>query len=193
MTIVELSEEAYASLPMHISANSIYTLTRPDAMTLSLKKAPREPFAFDVADEHPEAWKTFITMRNFKMFGIYEENRLAAAMSLVHDNPSVRMLDGREDVLLVWDLRVHPDYQRKGYGKALIAHAENEAKTLGVKHLRIETQNTNPNAVDFYSSMGFELSHIREHAYSGESLEDAGGENEIMLIFNKIMDIENPS
>ncbi len=185
MKIVPLDEKTYASIPMHISGNRIYRLTRPDAMTLQLCEEEREPFAFDVLDEHPASWNAFISFRNFNMVGIYEGEQAVAAMSLVHDNPSVRMLDGRKDVLLLWDLRVLPDHQGKGYGKALVSYARKKAGTLGMKHLRIETQNTNPDAVDFYKAMGFELAHIREHAYSDDAVDDAGNEKEIMLIFNE--------
>lgn len=184
MKIVELDEARYASVPMHISGDSIYRLKRPNPFTLALKKEARAAFSFEVSDENPESWKSFIALDNFRMVGICHGQTSVAAMSLVHDNPSVRMLDGRKDMLLVWDLRVHPDHKGKGYGRALIEYAIREAETLGVNHLRIETQNTNPNAVDFYHAMGFELAQIREHAYSGQSLEDAGGKQEIMLVFN---------
>ncbi|MFW5913895.1 MAG: GNAT family N-acetyltransferase [Bacillota bacterium] len=185
MRIEQLNETEYASIPMRIEGDSIYRLTKPDALSFSLRKELRRVFSFDVNDEHPEAWKKFISLQNLNMVGICHENKPVAAMSLVHDNGTVRMLDGRKDVLLIWDLRVHPDHKRKGYGKALIEYARTEAKSLGVNHLRLETQNTNPNAVEFYLAMGFELAHIREHAYSKDSAQDAGTENEIMLVFNE--------
>lgn len=185
MKIVELDQSSYASVPMHISGDSIYRLKRPEPFTFILEKEACDAFSFEVSEENPENWKSFISLDNFKLVGIYQDATLVAAMSLVHDNPSVRMLDGRKDVLLVWDLRVHPDHKGKGYGRALIDYARHEAEALGVNHLRIETQNTNPSAVDFYHNMGFELAQIREHAYSGQMSEDAGGKREIMLIFNE--------
>ncbi|MFW6298786.1 MAG: GNAT family N-acetyltransferase [Bacillota bacterium] len=187
MQVERLNEREYASVPMHIEGCFLYRLYKPDSLSFSLKKEPIKPFGYIVDDENPSAWSTFISMRNFTMVGIREGGMPVAAMSLVHDNPTVRMLDGRKDVLLIWDLRVHPDYKRKGYGRALIGYARQRAKELGVGHLRLETQNTNPNALEFYLAMGFELIHIREHAYSHDSLQDAGAENEIMLVLNETL------
>ncbi|MFP4078286.1 MAG: GNAT family N-acetyltransferase [Candidatus Izemoplasmataceae bacterium] len=187
MQIERLNEKDYASIPMRIEGESVYRLIKPGPLTFSLKKETTEEFGYDVNDEEPGAWKKFISMRNFRMVGIRYDDQVVAAMSLVHDNTTVRMLEGRKDVLLIWDLRVHPDHKRKGYGKALIEYARKEAKSLGVNHLRLETQNTNPNAIEFYLAVGFELAHIREHAYSKDSVQDAGIENEVMLVFNEVI------
>ncbi|UUZ79887.1 GNAT family N-acetyltransferase [Paenibacillus sp. P26] len=35
--------------------------------------------------------------------------------------------------------RVHPSYQRKGYGKQLLSSLEQKAKDLGIKHLILDT------------------------------------------------------
>lgn len=185
MKVEPLNERDYASVPMHIEGCSIYRLLKVSPLTWSFKKESQVPFRYTVDDENPSAWRKEISMRNFTMVGFREGDRPVAAMSLVHDNPTVRMLDGRKDVLLIWDLRVHPDHKRKGYGKALIDFARLKAKELKVNHLRLETQNTNPKALEFYLAMGFELIHIREHAYGSGAPQNAGTEDEIMLVFNE--------
>lgn len=81
-------------------------------------------------------------------YGIYFSDKLVARMSLYQVEAKFnRYFEPAQDYLEIWKLEVLPDYQRKGYGEALVAFAKDF--NLPIK--------TNPriNSKDFWLSMGF--------------------------------------
>jgi GNAT superfamily N-acetyltransferase len=81
-------------------------------------------------------------------YGIYFGDKLVARMSLYQvDSKLNRYFDPPTDYLELWKLEVLPDYQRKGYGKALVEFA----KSFG---LPIKT-NPRVKSHDFWKKMGF--------------------------------------
>jgi GNAT superfamily N-acetyltransferase len=75
------------------------------------------------------------------------------------------MLAGRDDVAVLWDIRVVPGQRGTGVGSALFQAAEDWAATRGCKFLTIETQNVNVAACRFYRKMGCTLGAIDRFAY----------------------------
>ena len=96
----------------------------------------------------------------------------------MHDSPAIDMLEGRDDLAVLWDLRVHPDVRGGGVGRALIQRVEDWAGAKGCRQLKVETQNVNVPACRFYESCGFELRHAEAGAYP--ELPD-----EVMLLWYK--------
>jgi ribosomal protein S18 acetylase RimI-like enzyme len=78
------------------------------------------------------------------------------------------MLDGRSDIAVLWDIRVHPDYRSQGLGKWLIDKSKELARKRNCKYLKIETQNNNTKACKFYHAMGAKLDGIRKNVYTGD-------------------------
>ncbi|MDP4161566.1 MAG: N-acetyltransferase [Bacillota bacterium] len=81
-------------------------------------------------------------------YGIYFGDKLVARMSLYEvDSKSDRYFYPPQDYLELWKLEVLPDYQGKGFGKALVQFAQNFG--LPIK--------TNPrvNSSEFWNKMGF--------------------------------------
>jgi streptothricin acetyltransferase len=56
--------------------------------------------------------------------------------------PEVSMLDRRDDLALLWDLRVHPDHQRSGVGSTLLRRVVEWSRAERMTQLKIETQDT---------------------------------------------------
>ncbi|UUZ97144.1 GNAT family N-acetyltransferase [Paenibacillus sp. P25] len=52
--------------------------------------------------------------------------------------------------------RVHPSYQRKGYGKQLLSSLEQKAKDLGIKHLILDTLLNQLGAQKFFEKNGYQ-------------------------------------
>lgn len=73
----------------------------------------------------------------------------------------------RDDLAVLWDLRVAPEQARKGIGTALFRHAADWARNQGYGQLGLETQNTNVPACRFYASMGCRLGAIHRYGYIG--------------------------
>ena len=75
------------------------------------------------------------------------------------------MLEKRDDLALLWDLRVAEEYKHQGIGQKLFNMAKDYAIKEGFKQFKVECQNTNPAAVKFYHKQGMNLGVINEHAY----------------------------
>ncbi|MEO9180560.1 MAG: GNAT family N-acetyltransferase, partial [Acidimicrobiales bacterium] len=79
--------------------------------------------------------------------------------------PAIHMLEGAEMAEL-WDLRVLPTERSRGVGSALFTAAEAWCRQRGCRELKVETQNINVPACQFYAHMGCTLGAIDLHAYS---------------------------
>jgi GNAT superfamily N-acetyltransferase len=81
-------------------------------------------------------------------YGIYYGDKLVARMSLYRfDKKLDKYFDPPQDYLELWKLEVLSDYQRKGFGEALV----NYAKSF---NLPIKT-NPRVKSEDFWNKMGF--------------------------------------
>ncbi len=76
------------------------------------------------------------------------------------------MLEDRDDLAVLWDLRVMDKYQHQGIGKNLFNLCKEYAVKHGFKQLKVECQNTNPTAVKFYHKQGMVLCSIKEYVYA---------------------------
>ena len=76
------------------------------------------------------------------------------------------MLEGRDDLAVLWALRAHPDYRGEGVGHQLFKAAVAWAKKRLYSELKIETQNNNVAACEFYARQGCILDSIITHAYA---------------------------
>jgi ribosomal protein S18 acetylase RimI-like enzyme len=65
----------------------------------------------------------------------------------------------------LWDVRVLPEFRKKGIGSLLFDAAVEWAEAREWKYLRIETQNINVGACRFYAKLGCELWSIDRFAY----------------------------
>jgi GNAT superfamily N-acetyltransferase len=53
-------------------------------------------------------------------------------------------------------MRVAPDLQSRGHGKALLREIEKHAHEAGIRHLRLETPLSRPFTITFYRKYGYE-------------------------------------
>lgn len=72
-----------------------------------------------------------------------------------------RMLDEAE----LCNLAVHPEHQRRGIGRALLAEAQKRLTEAGVKHLYLEVRASNIPALKLYYSLGYSLLNLRKDYY----------------------------
>jgi ribosomal protein S18 acetylase RimI-like enzyme len=75
------------------------------------------------------------------------------------------MLENRDDLVVLWDLRVAEQYKHQGIGQNLFNMAKKFAIENNFSQLKVECQNTNYSAVRFYHKQGMVLSAINEYAY----------------------------
>jgi ribosomal protein S18 acetylase RimI-like enzyme len=53
-------------------------------------------------------------------------------------------------------LVVHPDYQRRGFGKQLMNHATKILSKMGCQKINIQIRKSNKPVIQFYKKLGFE-------------------------------------
>jgi GNAT superfamily N-acetyltransferase len=127
--------------------------------------------------EHPGDWNRFDTSK-WNLFAAYaDRNRVGGAIVAI-DTPEIDLLEGRNDLAVLWDLRVLPERRAQGIGTALLRAAEAFAARKGCRELKVETQNINVPACWFYQRQGFVLSAANRFAYP--TLPD-----EVQLIWRK--------
>jgi ribosomal protein S18 acetylase RimI-like enzyme len=130
-----------------------------------------QPFERDYdrdGEENPCAWARQYDLSRWGIFAAIERDAATGGAAVALEGPVFPARDlQRPDLAVLWDIRVHPDYQRRGIGKALFKHAAAWAKAQGYNQLGLETDGSNIPACRFYAKMGCELGAILKYGYSG--------------------------
>jgi GNAT superfamily N-acetyltransferase len=71
---------------------------------------------------------------------------------------------GFEDDILIWSLSTSPTSQRLGLGHALLECAEQRARQLGRRHIRLYTGQPLTHLIDWYQRNGYEHERLEELA-----------------------------
>jgi GNAT superfamily N-acetyltransferase len=123
---------------------------------------PVGPFEKDYdALESPIDWPRRFDVRNWTLL-LAQGGGATVAWS----TPGVDMLEGRNDMAVLWDIRVAPEERGRGVGRALM-NAVGWARERGCREMKVETQDVNVAACRFYAAMGFRLDQIVPDAYPG--------------------------
>jgi GNAT superfamily N-acetyltransferase len=139
----------------------------------------------DDSESGPESWPRHFDISNWHIYMAFsreegeEGERPLGGAAIAYNTDGVNMLEGRDDIAVLWDIRVHPDHAGKGIGTQLFNHAVEWAREKGCKQLKIETQNVNVPACRFYAKQGCYLGQIHRHGYYGHP--EVG--HEVMLIW----------
>jgi GNAT superfamily N-acetyltransferase len=136
-----------------------------------------------IEGEGPTRWPKRFDTANWGLLAAHEERRRVGGAVVAYDTAGLHMLEGRSDMAVLWDLRVHPDVRSTGVGSALFRAVEQWSRQRRCRMLKVETQNTNLAACRFYARMGCTLGAIHRHAYS--DLPD-----ETQLLWCKKLDVE---
>ncbi len=115
----------------------------------------------------PARWPERFDVTNWGLICARRDGALVGGAVIAVNTPGVRMLGGRDDVAVLWDIRVTPGQRGTGIGSALFRAAEGWAGARGCGWLKIETQNVNAAACRFYQRIGCTLAGIDRFAYPG--------------------------
>ncbi len=176
----------YASVPISFQVRSLFRVTPLEGGLggLVLVEEPVNPpyiKDYDALDETPITWAGEFDLRNWMFcLALSNEGRPAGAAAVAFNTPGVHMLEGRQDLAVLWDIRVHPEFRGRGVGTLLFRTAENWARRQGCRQLKAETQNINVPACRFYAAQGCTLGAIHCYAYSNTECA-----NEVMLLWYK--------
>ncbi len=162
--------EEYEKVPMTYSADEIYQVEKSGhglggiAYSFELKAVPTFFVDFDDGDR-PLRWARRFNTENWTAFIAYDGDRAIGGCTLVAKTPQVCMLDGRDDMVVLWDIRVREEWKSRGIGKRLFELAKEWSRENGYCLMKIECQNTNAAACRFYEKQGAELAVVNRNAY----------------------------
>jgi ribosomal protein S18 acetylase RimI-like enzyme len=171
--------DEYASIPI---AYQVAEVLDPDSPSDAGGQLPFASRAIDIPivkdydalpGSHPRDWPTRFDVRGWGFIAARSGgHRVGGAVIVTQSadtfaplSAGVEMLDGRDDLALLWDIRVAPAARNQGVGTALLAGGEAWARARGARALKVETQNTNVPACRFYASHGFVLRAVHRDAY----------------------------
>ena len=160
----------YGAVPISFTTTTILRIEwRSNGLEgIRITEVPIDPpLAKDFDDGEPVShWLQFGEISHWGFFGAYDAGRRVGGAVVAHRTPAVRMLEGRTDLAVLWDIRVAPSHRSRGVGSRLLQAATRFAWDQGCTVLKVESQNTNPAACRFYAKHGFNLGGVREHAYA---------------------------
>lgn len=162
----------YDQLPMQLMVTSEYEV-QPVADGLAglrLTEKPVRPYIknFLVGDEATVTnWQRF-DLTNWGFFMAFRDDQPVGAATIAARTPGVHMLAHRNDLAVLWDIRVAPPVQRQGVGHHLFELACAWSRQQGLTQLKIECQTNNVSAIKFYHQQGAVLGGIDRYAYAAD-------------------------
>lgn len=118
-----------------------------------------------IEEESPAHWAKRFDVSNWGLLSAHSEGKRIGGAAVAFNTAGIYMLEGRTDLAVLWDIRVAPQARGQGGGTALFRAAEAWAAARGCRQLKIETQNINVPACEFYARQGCELGAINRFAY----------------------------
>ena len=162
---------AYASVPIAFEVRSVFDCAVVEeglgGIVLS-ERVLATPYVKDydaIEGEGPTRWARRFDLSRWRVFLARADDELLGGAVVAFDTPAVEMLEGRDDLAVLWDIRVGTPHRGRGIGTALFDSASRWALGRGARVLKIETQNTNVPACRFYAARGCVLGSIDRFAY----------------------------
>jgi ribosomal protein S18 acetylase RimI-like enzyme len=115
--------------------------------------------------EKPERWAKMWDVSNWGVLSAFDQGQRIGGAVIAWKTDGLRMLEGRENLAVLWDIRVHPDCRRQGVGTSLFNKVAKWARARECRQLKIETQNINLPACRFYAQQGCTLGAVHRRAY----------------------------
>ena len=120
-----------------------------------------------IAGNHPLDWPARFDVATWVFFAAYRGGLRVGGAVVVAGDPSIDMLERRDDLAVLWDLRVAVEARGQGVGSALLEHRA-VAWALGARLHDAEksrTQDINIGACRLYARHGFHLREANRNAY----------------------------
>ncbi len=160
----------YASIPATALITSVFAIELIDGGLggVRLREEVVVPYVKDYDQDggSPVTWTQQFYIHNWGLFLAQYDAQIVGAAAVAWNTNGTNLLEGRRELAVLWDIRVHPHHRREGIGTALFRHAANWARSRGCTRFKIETQNINVPACRFYRSMGCELGTLHRFAYA---------------------------
>jgi ribosomal protein S18 acetylase RimI-like enzyme len=163
----------YDLIPMRLWVSSYYQIEKSNRGLggFTLVETPVAPYLKDFCtgdDESVSRWEKRWDISNWAFFMAFDGERPVGGATVASRTKEINMLSGRDDLAVLWDLRVDDEYKHQGIGQSLFDMAIKWSREQGLVQMKIECQNNNVPACKFYHKQGAVLSAINEYAYYNE-------------------------
>jgi GNAT superfamily N-acetyltransferase len=172
----------YGNISSSFTASEVFDLIAdpgaPGGNRLTARKLS-ESFekVYDVPGNKPADWPKRFDTKSWRFIQATIAGRRVGVAAVVARSPQINLLESRDDLALLWDIRVAPEFRGIGVGVALWNAAVAWALGEGLRELRVETQQINAAACRFYQRRGATLHQARFGSYSPHP-------DEVQLIFS---------
>ncbi|CEG26210.1 GNAT family N-acetyltransferase [Bacillus sp. B-jedd] len=174
--------EQYDTIPMLVHVKSILALKKIENGLggILLEETPVKEYIKDLGSyAKATEYAAEFDITNWGFFMAFDGEKPIAAATIVAKPKDIRLVDGREDLCLLWDLRVDDCYKQQGVGTTLLNMSVEWSRSKGYQQMKIECQNNNVQACKFYKKQGAVLGKVDEYAYYTE----AAVKNEVQLVW----------
>lgn len=179
--------EMYDTISMNVDVRTEYKIKRIDNGLggLIFEEVQVTPYIKDLSVyERATEYEKNFDITNWHFYMAFDDDKPIGAMTIAGRTPNLNMLSEKDDVCVLWDIRVADNYKHQGVGQKLMDVGIDDAKSSGYNQMIIECQNNNVPACHFYRKQGALLSKVDMYAYYHE--EDC--KNEIQFVWH--LDLE---
>ena len=158
----------YAKIPMLVPVRSKLHVEKIDRGLggILLREVPVDPYTKDLGQyEPPTEFSQKFDTKNWAFFAAYDRGNAVAAATVAYKTKEIIMLGGRDDLCLLWDIRVDDSYKRRSVGSKLFEMVIAWARDKGIRQMKIECQNINLPAIRLYHKYGAVLCALDEYFY----------------------------
>ncbi len=89
---------------------------------------------------------------NYKFISVVEQEKLVGYCSMVVNQDIV---EKQKPIIMIWNLRVLPDYRKRGIGKKIMEFVESYGMSIGVDFVFLGCDYDNLGAKEFYTKIGY--------------------------------------
>ena len=159
----------YATVSIAFEVRRIFEVVGDDPSSANLvERTIDPPWTKDydsVQDEGPSSWPNRWDISTWGILAAHGGTQRIGGCAVAFDTVGVDKLEGRNDLAVIWDIRVDPQYRGKQVGRRLFESATLWARSHRCGELMVETQNINVPACRFYKRQGCRLVSIDRHGY----------------------------
>ncbi len=161
----------YDTISMNVPVSSYLEIIKIDNGLGGFKfnEVPVSPY-IKVMGTHANAskYEEQFDLSNWGFIMAFDDDKPIGGAMIASKTDGVNMLANRDDLAVLWDLRVEDDYKHQGIGQNLFNLAVKWSQERNLIQMKIECQNNNIPAIKFYHKQGAILSAIDEYAYYNE-------------------------
>jgi GNAT superfamily N-acetyltransferase len=157
----------HALVPIAFTVSTVFDLEIVDRGLggWRLTEQPVAPYVKDYDALEPPTFAERWDTRAWVLLAAFQAEQRVGGAVLAWRTPALALLEGRDELAVLVDIRIEPRLRRQGLGSQLFAAACAWARERQCRQLKIETQNVNVPACRFYARQGCELRAIQPHAY----------------------------